>query len=60
VHVAFNGKYAGNIVIADKIKEDSYLAIKNSKRKWHKTNCYVNRRYKNSRETVAEELESIK
>ncbi len=31
VHVACNGKYAGHIVIADEIKEDSELAVKNLK-----------------------------
>ncbi|MCX8075220.1 MAG: heavy metal translocating P-type ATPase [Clostridia bacterium] len=31
VHIALNGKYAGNILISDKIKEDSKIAIKNLK-----------------------------
>ena len=57
LYVAIDGKYAGYIVIADKIKEDSKRAIKNLKKNNIKQTVMLTGDRKDVGENVAKELE---
>ncbi len=57
LYIAIDGKYAGYIVIADKIKEDSKRAIKNLKKNNIKQTVMLTGDRKDVGENVAKELE---
>lgn len=56
LYVAIDGKYAGYIVIADKIKEDSINAIKNLKKKYIKQTVMLTGDKKDVGEAVSKKL----
>lgn len=56
IYVAIQGKYAGNIVISDKIKEDAYNTIRNLKKAGIKHTIMLTGDRKDVGENVANKL----